>query len=56
MKHFWIEFDNPFKYEGRPRLDLEVFYIHIDFNFLYSEIRLVILNVVFWYLRPKGKL
>jgi hypothetical protein len=53
MKHFWIEFDNPFK---NSRFDLELFYIRIDFNDLFSEIRLVILNVVFQYLRPKGKL
>ena len=53
MKHFWIEFENPFK---NGRFEFEFLYIHIEFNDKYSEIRLIILNVMFIYLRPKGKL
>jgi hypothetical protein len=53
MKHFWIQFDNPLK---NGRFELEFLYIHVEFNDKYSEIRLIILNVVFQYLRPKGKL
>jgi hypothetical protein len=53
MKRFWVEFDNPFK---NGRFDLEILYIRFDFNDKYSEIRIIILNVMFIYLRPKGKL
>jgi hypothetical protein len=53
MKHFWTEFNNPLK---NGRFELEIFYIRIEFNDLFSEIRLVIFNVLVQYLRSKVKL
>jgi hypothetical protein len=54
MKHFWIEFDNPFQYENKFWLIGLEFSAVNDDN--YIEIIVTVMNIRFHYLRPKGKL
>ena len=66
MKHFWIEFDNPFKKLGIDIIGVDT-YNPIEFNMTvlsgrvetgraYTEIILTILNITLHYLCRKGKL